>query len=834
MNNQTHPPKHALSFLRWFCREDYLEEVEGNLMELFDVEAENSVKQANWGFLKNVLLHFRPEYIRPMEGTYRLNYYGMFKNFVKVGIRNIARDKAYTAINILGLALGILCCFFILLWVSDERSMDNFHENGEELYHVYHTWTVEGETSGDYNTQIKRVDNKWTVPIKGITQAIPEVKHVGLYATGYELPWGHPETFQLGDKIFKLKGSRATNDFLKMYSYPIIAGDASTPLVDVSSIAISEKMAGMFFDSPEEAVGKSIRYEGTREFTITAVFENVPSHSTFQFEFLINWEANMTVLSQASNFISTTVQLKKGADAEKVAGSIDAFMASQIELDEGVERTAGLQPFKNKYLYGTFENGHPVKGRIEYINIFLLVALFVLVIACINFTNLSTARSFRRAREVGVRKVIGSSKSYLVGQFLLESIFLATISTLLALGILIFLLPYFNSFTGKDIALPYADLSVWGIIGGIVLLIGFLAGSYPSLFLASLKPVSVLKGNLQFARSENWIRKGLTIFQFSLSILLLIATLVVARQTDFIQQSHLGYDKENLVYVRVEGELMDLNKYYLFKQKAMNAPGIAMVDKSSEAPHTMRFVISDPINWEGKREDDAVGFKPSSVGFDFIDLMKLEIVEGRAFSREYATDSSDAFIVNEEAVRQMGMENPIGKWISAWTKKGQIIGVLKDYHTQSFHEPIKPLVIDIKEWQAFGVILIRTEAGMTKEALSSLEEIYKEINPSIAFDYQFIDQEYQALYASEQTISKLANSFAILAIIISCLGLLGLAMYSAQRRLKEFGIRKILGASVQHIMAIFSKEFVLLVGFSFLLAAPISWMLMDNWLQGFA
>jgi ABC-type antimicrobial peptide transport system permease subunit len=343
-----------------------------------------------------------------------------------------------------------------------------------------------------------------------------------------------------------------------------------------------------------------------------------------------------------------------------------------------------------------------------------------------------------------------------------------------------------------------------------------------------------LKGALQFTKTAVWFRKGLTVFQFVLSIMLIISTIIITRQINYIQHSHLGYDRDNLIYVRIEGNLSSPQNYLLFKQRASDMPGIAMIDRSTETPHEMNFVVDEPINWDGKQKNDHVGFKPASVGFDFIKLMNMQVAEGRGFSREIASDSTDAFMVNEEAVKEMGMKNPIGKWISAWNKKGNIIGVLKDYHTQSLRDAIKPVIIDVKEYEYFGVIMIRTKAGETKQAIASLSKLYKEINPNYAFAYQFVDEEYQKLYTSEITISRLSVLFATLAILISCLGLLGLAMFSAEQRVKEIGVRKVLGASVSQIVSLFSFEFVKLVVIAFVIAAPIAWYSMNHWLQDFA
>ena len=759
----------------------------------------------------------------------------MFKNYFKVALRNHSHNKVFALINVSGLALGMACFIFIFLWVRDEKQIDNFHENGKNLYNVYQKIRENGQVTGDYSTQLRYDGRKRSIPLADVKESIAEVEHINFYATGYELPWGHPETFQVGDEIHKLEGSRASEHFFKMFSYPLVAGDASSALKDINSIAISEKMAKLFFGTIENVIGKSIYYENQVDLNVTAIFKDVSSNSSLKFDFLVNWELHMKRPgSWASNNVLTTLQIGKGADISQVEDKLNRFMQKHKDEDGLFEIELGLQPFGDRYLVSNFVNGEPMTGRIEYIKIFSGVAVFILVIACINFMNLSTARAVKRAKEIGVRKTVGSSRGSLVGQFLGESMLLSFAALLFSLLLVQVFLPSFNIITGKDLVLPIADPYAWAGLIGLVLLTGFLAGSYPAFLLASIKPVQILKGTLRYTHSTKWFRKGLTVFQFSLSILLLIVTLVVSRQTNYIQYSHLGYDRENLVYVRVEGELKKQEKYSVFKNEASKLPGVAMVDRSSETPHAMGFVISDPIDWQGKGENDYVNFKPSSVGFDFVKLMNLEIIEGRDFSRSVASDSSDAFLVNEEALKQMGMKDPLGKWVSAWNKKGQIIGVLKDFHTHSLHEPIKPLIIDVKEYEEFGVIIIRTAPARTQEALTSLEKVYKDVNPNYPFDYQFIDLEYQKLYKSEQVTARLSNIFACLAMVVSCLGLLGLTLFSTEQRVKEIGIRKVMGAPVASIVGLFSKDFLRLVQWSFFIAAPISWWLMKEWLEGFA
>jgi ABC-type antimicrobial peptide transport system permease subunit len=567
---------------------------------------------------------------------------------------------------------------------------------------------------------------------------------------------------------------------------------------------------------------------------VAAVFENIPEQSSLKFDFLLNWDAQKKELEWSSNDFETYVQLAPTADVASTEAKINQFMRSRLPPVSGVKTQLGLQRFGDQYLHAYFVNGRPTGGRIEYVRIFSGVAIFILVIACINFMNLSTARSVKRAKEVGLRKVVGSSRIALIAQFIGESLLFSFMAMVVAIIFLYIFLPWFNKFTGKQIASLVSQPSFWLYFTGLLLVTGVVAGSYPALYLSSLQPVRVLKGVFRFTQGAVWFRKGLTVFQFVLSIFLIISTIVITRQTNFIQNTHLGYDRENLVYIRVEGELAKEDKYLLFKNQLSAMPGIAMIDRSSEAPHSMGFVVTDAVNWQGKEKNASVGFKPTSVGFDFVKLMNLQIAQGRDFSRLNPTDSSDAFMVNEEAVKEMGMKNPLGKWVSAWDKKGHIIGILKNYHTNSLREPIKPIIVDVKEDQNFGVVIVRTQAGKTKEALASMASVYKTINPNYPFAYQFVDEEYKKLYRNELLISRLTVLFAGLAIVISCLGLLGLVMFSAEQRLKEIGIRKVLGASLGNVVVLFSKDFLNLILVAFLIASPIAWYAMYRWLQDFA
>ncbi|MDH5398646.1 MAG: permease prefix domain 2-containing transporter [Cyclobacteriaceae bacterium] len=835
------PPRWASRLLKWYCAPHLLEEIQGDLEEEFEYQKKlNGPKKARLDYIFNVLRFMRPFALKRKQNQYPKTVYhmNMSRHYLLLAYRNVLREKAFSIINISGLALGLACCIVIWLWVDSERKTDNFHNYPDKLYNVYYTLHANGLATGGQTiprglTISNYKDYKNTFLLADdLKEAIPEIQYASMYTTGYELPWGHPVTFRHGEKLHKLEGSMADEDFFKMFNYPVIAGNKQKALQG-KSIAISRKMANMFFNSPGDAIGEILRYENKLDLIIGAVFEDLPKESSLTFEYLISWEAFMAGdVEEAISSWHTFIQLGNVKDRPVVESKIKDFLSKYHEGKE-FKIELGLQPFNQMYLYSNFENGKPSGGRIDYLNIFSGVGIFILLIACINFMNLATSRSVKRAKEVGVRKTIGSSRSQLVVQFLGESVMLSFLSLVLALLIVQLYLPVFNATTGKQLLLPVDDLYFWSLLTGLTLLTGLVAGSYPALFLSSLDPVRVLKGAFRFRKSAIFSRKGMVVLQYVVSFLLIISTITVTLQTRFMQNTNLGYDRENLIYIRVEGELIP--KYGIFRQRASELSGIAAIDRSSEPPHQMKFAVYAPIKWEGLESESntTVPFQPTSVGFDFLKLMKLELVEGRGFSRSNPADTS-AFMVNEKAVKQMGMKDPIGKWISAWDKKGKIIGVLKDYHTKSLHQPIAPIIVDVKEDLFFGDIVVRTEPGKTKEALEGLEEICREINPDYPFAYKFLDHEFEKIYHTEQMTARLSNIFAGLAIIISCLGLLGLVMFSIEQRRKELSLRKILGATISNILGLLSKDFLILVSISFVVTVPLAGYFMNEWLQKFA
>jgi putative ABC transport system permease protein len=745
----------------------------------------------------------------------------MIRNYFLVAWRNMTRNKAFSAINILGLALGMTCSLLIMLWVQDERSVDGFHANGPQLYQVYERNYFDGKVEGNFPTQGLLAGE--------LKRQIPEVQ----YASSLE--WNTTNTFEAGKKIIKMSGSFAGADFFTMFSYPLIQGTAQTALNTPEGVAISRKMANLFFGSPEAAMGRSIRYENSDNFRVSAVFEDLPANSSQQFDFLRSWiafekENDDWIHNWGNTDAPTFIQLHPDANLAKVRAEIKDFIYRYQQKSKGFRIELDLIPYPEKYLHSTFKNGQIDGGRIEYIRLFSLVAVFILLIACINFMNLATARSTKRAKEVGVRKVIGAARPVLMVQFMGEAMLLTFFSILLAILLTTLLLPAFNDLTGKQLSLPVRQPLFWTAMLGLFLLAGFLSGSYPAIFLSSLNPIRVLKGSLRFSGGAAFFRKALVVFQFGLSIIFLVGMIVMYRQMDYIQRANMGFDRDNLLYMPLEGELA--NKYELFKQQAENMPAIQQVSKIRQPP-TALYVHTGSIRWTGEAPNLVTSFVQSDVGYDFVKTMKLKLVQGRDFSRDFPTDSA-GFIVNEAAVKKMGYTDPIGKPVWWGDHQGKIIGVLQDFHFASLHQTIEPLIIRINEDRQSGTLLVRLRPGRDKEGLAGLEQLCKELNPAFPFTYQFSDVEYNKAYRSEQLVSKLANYFAFLAIFISCLGLLGLAIFTAGQRTREIGVRKVLGANVPGIVTLLSKDFLGLVLIAIVVASPLAWLIMYRWLQDFA
>ena len=746
----------------------------------------------------------------------------MFRHTLLLAYRSFLRFKSTFFINLIGLSTGLACSLFIYLWVSDELHVDKFHEKDERLFQA-----MERQQATD---GILVSDKTAGLVAQALTQEMPEVE----YAAAVLHYSGFPTSILSAQQENKIRatGQFASKDYFQVFSYKLIAGDEASVLRDKNAIVLSEKLARQLFKTTQNAVGKTLQWEmGSlkKQVIVSGVFKDIPVSSSEQFDFLLSFEAYKDtapwVLNWENDGTHTYVVLKKGANVAQCNNKIANLINSK---NGGAHRQLFLKPYSEKYLYGNYENGVQAGGRIVYVKLFSIIAIFILLIACINFMNLSTAKANQRIKEVGVKKVIGASRRTLMGQYLGESLLMAFISLSVAILLVVLLLPSFNQITGKHLLLP-VDTTLIAAILGITLFTGLIAGSYPALYLSGFSPATVLKGRLPGSIGELFIRKGLVVFQFALSVILIVAVLVVYKQIAYIQTKNLGYDKDNIIHFLKEGRLYENQDAFLAAVK--NIPGIvnaSSVGRSIIGSHN----TTSGLAWEGKNPDENTAFEMIRVNYDLMQTLGIQMVAGRAFSRSFATDEAK-IIFNEAAIAAMGLKDPVGKNINLWGQDLEIVGVAKNFHFESLHENVKPLFFKLEPGQTHA-IMVKIAAGKEKEVIPNLQNLYTEFNPGFTFDYQFLDQDYQALYTAEQRISALSRYFAGLAILISCLGLFGLAAFTAERRRKEIGVRKVLGASSLNIIYLLSGDFTKLVLAAILFTLPLSWLAARQWLNNFA
>lgn len=746
----------------------------------------------------------------------------MLRNYLIIAFRSFQRQKVFATINLLGLALGLVVALFILLWVQDEKSYDQFHREKDQIHQVMMNLSP---SQGEILT--------WEgcpEPYGRVLQSeIPEIKGMTHF-----MPWGH--TFSFEDHLFNESGYYATSSFFEVFTFPLLVGNSRTALEQPNTLVISEQLAEKYFGNnwQDKVMGKSIRLDGEAEMQVSGVFVSLPENSSLQFDFVLpiaalhkkhpEWQNNW-----GNYWYNTYLKLDENADRKLVGDKLHDVIKrnSPDNYPEGLF----LHPLTKKYLYSKFENGKAAGGRIDYVRIFFGAAIFILLIACINYMNLATARSSKRAREVGVRKVVGAGQTSLIGQFLTESVFTVFLAAALALSISQIFLGSFNSLTGKTLSIDLTSISFWGQFVGIVFIVGLLAGTYPALMLSSFKIINVLKGKISGQFSGINLRRGLVVLQFSLSILLILGAIVIQSQVRFIKNKNLGLDKNNVLSFAIDPALLD--KFEVHKEKLLQLPEIAGITLVSDNPLKVVAGITSP-NWEGMQENQRTLFKVLSTDHAFVSTMKIPLVAGRDFIEYTAVDSANiSYIINEEMARIMGFEDPLNKQLEFWDHKGRIVGVVKNFHFASLHTAIRPLIIRYEVGDV-NRVLLRPEPGMTEAALVSLKAMYKELAPDTPFDYEFLDEHYEMMYRGEVTTGKLADLFAIIAMIISCLGLLGLAAFTAEQRTKEIGIRKVLGASVGHILLLLNHDFARLILLAFIIAVPIAWYVLDKWLERFA
>ncbi|GAB3953701.1 ABC transporter permease [Spirosoma harenae] len=742
----------------------------------------------------------------------------MLSNYVKIAIRSLLKHKLFSLINILGLALGMACSLLISLWVKDELSYDRFLPDADRICFVrvnfQHPVTGEIGTNSVTPGPLQEV----------IAKDVPEVAAVTKVNYGPEL------LIKVGEKSAKEKGRYATDGFFDVFDLPATAGNPKTALSQTNQIVITQKIATKYFPKGS-ALGKTLQLDNGKFYVVGAVIQDIPHNASLQFDWLVNWKVQEQdwMKTWGNNSFYTYVRLKPHttiAQAElAMKGLYGRYGGKNFE-----DGRPSLQPITDLHLYADYKDGKPVGGRIEYVRVFAIVALFILLIACINFMNLATARSATRAKEVGVRKVVGALRASLIGQFLSESILTSLVAAILALLLVWYVLPPFNSLFGKQLSLDLTDPIIWLITVGLVLITGFLSGSYPALFLSSLQPIKILKGRLQFGRGPAFFRRALVVFQFSLSIFLIVGMLAIGKQMDYLRTKNLGLDRENVLYWPIEG-FTDAKRFDAFLQEVTRQPSIASATTAGSLPVNIQSSSGD-LNWPGKDPNQNSNASAMYVGSNFTQTLNITLVDGRDFRADSPADSS-SYIINEATARMMNMKDPVGKEVQFWMGKGRIIGLMKDFHLQSLHQAIMPLILCFN-YQNTSYLLVKTRAGQTSQALADMEKISKEFNPNYPFDFHFLDEEYENMYRSEQQVSALVNYFGIIAILISCLGLFALAAFTAEQRTKEIGVRKVLGASVSHIVSMLSTDFLKLVIIALLFASPLAWWALDKWLGSFA
>lgn len=741
----------------------------------------------------------------------------MFRNYFKTAVRNIVRNKTFSFINICGLGLGIACSLFIYLWVQDERSYDDFHANGDRLYRVIvNDKDKTGSISGSS-------EDSPGLLAEALKKEIPGVEHAAMVA------WDDDLLFTVNEKSGKENGRYASPDFFEMFSFPLLQGNAKTVLASPDNIVISQKLANNYFGK-QNPIGKTVRIDDKRNYIVSGIVANPPENSSIRFDFMLPirhfFDDNQWLVSGWGHYgPATYVTLHTNASPENVNAKINNFISQHDEKEN--DKTLSLQLYKNTYLYSQFTNGIADGGRIEYVRLFSVIGVFILLIACINFMNLATGRSVKRAKEIGVRKVLGAVRSWLFSQFLLEAFVTTFLAVVVSIVLVIALLPVFNSITEKHLSLHIVDPSLILMLFCLTIATGIIAGSYPALFLSSLNTLTVLKGSLKFKHIDVFFRKGLVVFQFTLSVILIVCTAIVYKQMNYVQTKNLGLDRSNIIYMSLEGDLV--KNYDVFKREVMATGFIQDISHCTTIPtnvHTWSYGYS----WTGKDPNEKIRFMEIPVGYDFIKTMKIQLLAGRDFSADYGTDPG-SFIVNEEAAKIMKMRQPIGETLTE--PGGKIIGLIKNFHARSLHDPIEPLIISLREKPEGGYAIIRAQGGKTKQVLATLEMASKKFNSKYPFGFTFADDHFAHQYHSEMMVGQLADIFAFIAIFISCMGLFGLSMFMAEQRTKEIGIRKVVGASVTRIVVMLSKDFLLLVIIAFVIATPVAWWSMNKWLQGF-
>ncbi len=832
------PPKYALRFFRWYCHPKMQDYIEGDLMEVYQERKVKSGKlKADVRFVIDVLLLFRPGIIRPAEGYKNLNNYGMFKSYFKIGFRSLVKNKTFYFVNIFGLSVGLACCLLIGSYVYSELNYDTYPQHANDIYRV--ELSVLGNGSwANYSSVDFGVG-------PGIASTYPEVISYTRLTR-----WFQPY-LRYNEIIMKEKNLAVVDsNFLQFFSIPLISGNEQTALTQPNSIVVTKAFAEKYFGN-EDPIGKVLTLQDQSEFKVTGLIDKVPDQSHFHFDAFLSgstFKGRRESWSNIGDF--TYVQLHETSNPEvlqsKFPDLVRKFVVPEIQQDMGVTLAEAqnsistfifsLQPLSRIHLYSHTTNELGSNGDIKYVYIFGALGVFILLLACVNFINLSTATSTKRAREVGIRKVMGSIRAQLISQFLTESILLAGCALVLAYVIVLAGIPFFNELTGKAMTLElfFQPTTLLCIVAGVIL-IGILAGIYPSLFLSSFNTLKVLKGNTSSSTGrKDGLRSGLVVFQFAVSIALIVATLVVYQQLNFMQNKKLGYDKDQVLLIQDTHMLRNNEK--TFKEQLLKDSRVINATVSRQVPgqNAMDGTQAYPKDKTETDNRTEIHINIYHTDYDYLATLGIELVQGRNFSLDFPSDSS-GILINETAAKEFGWtsESSIGKSIIAsGQREFHVVGVVKDFNYTSVRQKIAPLVMML--YRNSGTILVKLNPTNIKDFLSDVETKWGAFSPDVAFSYTFLDDQFGALYNSEERTGKIFTTFAIIALVIAGLGLFGLSTFSAEQRTREIGIRKVLGATAQEVLFMLSKQFLTLVLIAFIIAVPIVTWIMNQWLEDFA
>ena len=739
----------------------------------------------------------------------------MIKNYFKIAWRNLFRNKGFSLTNLLGLTIGMTCAILILLWVQDELSYNKFQENYNNTQQVMAHRNFDGKIF---------TDEAIVFPLaKEMERNLPQVKNAVVTT------FSESHILTTGDSKLNKKGFTVSDHYFNVFSWKFIKGNAATAINEPNTVVLTESTASSLFGN-SDPMGKMLKMDNEKDVKVTAVVADVPSNSTVQFDFIqpYNYDDQNTkkALTEWENSFSTVfVQTVPGTDMSKLQENINDLVKTNNPNDK--VSTYFLHPMNKWRLYSDFKEGVNTGGMIEYVRLFSIIAFIILLIACVNFMNLSTARSEKRAKEVGIRKTLGSGKKQLILQFFFESVILALLAFVFSLLIVLLLLPSFNLLVSKQPVLPFGQSMFWVWVSGIVLFTGLVAGSYPALYLSSFNPIKVLKGTFLAGKKAMMPRRVLVVAQFVISILLISATIIVYQQIQHVKKRDVGYNPNNLIMIPSSTPDLD-NNFSVVKNEILKT-GLFQSATRTSAPITDIWNYSPAPDWAGKPAGMNLLVSALRTDADFTKTMGIKMIAGKDFSGAPA-DSAN-MMMNASAVKAMGLKDPVGMALTYNKRKYTLTGITSDVVMSSPYKPVDPMIIFYRPHHSNYISVRLNKDVRPQQALSSLEVIFKKLNPAFPFEYQFADQEFGKKFAAEELISKLTNIFAGLAIFICCLGLAGLASFTIEKRIREIGVRKVLGASVQQLLMLISKEFLKLVLAAFIIAVPLTWWLMSNWLD---